>query len=190
LLGYVGEEVNQKPGTVIGFLSEEENKLSRFLFNQKHVEPISATGLAAWANKMIKMKLYRELFTEQLPKHPISPGGVEYLVGSNFEEKMNTNFGKHRFVKFFADWCPHCQDLRHTFESLAAANKGNSKIYFAEFDNEKNETSNINIESYPTLIYFSPNDTFDKEVYDGDLDVQTMTRFLNDKIEEYEKFQK
>ncbi|KAJ1915926.1 hypothetical protein H4219_004060 [Mycoemilia scoparia] len=87
------------------------------------------------------------------PEEPVwNPDGkVIDLTSLDFKEK--TNEGPW-FVKFYAPWCPHCQQLAPIWEKLAETVKGKVNIAKVNCDNEGNLCQDNKIMGYPTLKFF------------------------------------
>ena len=60
-------------------------------------------------------------------------------------------------VMFYADWCPHCQDVKPDMEKLINEfNTQGSKVNVAMIDADKfkNKVGNYNVAGYPTIKFF------------------------------------
>ena len=53
---------------------------------------------------------------QELPAGVAAPKALKVLQGSNFADVIGQG---HTFVKFYAPWCGHCQDMAQDFEQLA-----------------------------------------------------------------------
>ena len=53
---------------------------------------------------------------QELPAGVAAPKALKVLHGSNFADVIGQG---HTFVKFYAPWCGHCQDMAQDFEQLA-----------------------------------------------------------------------
>lgn len=99
----------------MGFRGNQEEDgdlyIQRFYYDFKS---FNSKNVDTWMNKFVKNKLPRELFTELVPKKKYQRGDVETLVGKNFIQRI-TQEAKHAFVKIYAPWCPHCNDVSLTF---------------------------------------------------------------------------
>lgn len=74
--------------------------------------------------------------------------------------------------------------MRPIFSKLAWENRNNQDAFFAEINADKNETEEININRFPTIVYVSPSGKH-YEVYEGDYTVAMMSQFLADKIKSW-----
>ena len=81
------------------------------------------------------------------------------LNDATFWEKTE---GKAIFIKFFAPWCEHCQDLAPEFAKLAEEWEGHENGMIVEMDCEESDSLEtcyhdpFNVEEYPTLWYGDP----------------------------------
>ena len=93
----------------------------------------------------------------------------ENIIGIDQAEKFNNEIlqaDKPAAVAFLADWCPHCQRFKPTFESLA--DEFASKITFAcvDIDQSPQLEADNEVDLIPTVL-----------VYQGG---QILHRFVNE----------
>ena len=74
-------------------------------------------------------------------------------MGKNFEEEV-FNGEKDVFVKFYAPWCGHCKKLAPTWSELGKELNKSESIVIAKFDATENEVEAVDIQGFPTLIYY------------------------------------
>ncbi|CAD8075740.1 unnamed protein product [Paramecium primaurelia] len=104
-------------------------------------------------------------------------GEVHVLTTSNFKEQVYNN-PNHVFVKFYAPWCGHCKKLAPIYEELAQQ-LDRKDIVIAEVDFTTDKIEGINIEGYPTLIFFkSEGGQKIKIEFDGMRTIEGMKSFL------------
>ena len=74
-------------------------------------------------------------------------------MGKNFEQEV-FNADKDVFVKFYAPWCGHCKKLAPTWSELGKELNKSESIVIAKFDATENEVESVDIQGFPTLIYY------------------------------------
>ena len=84
---------------------------------------------------------------------------------------------KDVFVKYYAPWCGHCQELAPKWEKLAQAFKSNPNIVIAKFDATKNEAEGVQVEQFPTLKFY-PKDNKEGVDYDGEMETKDLKAWL------------
>ncbi|XP_010177519.1 PREDICTED: protein disulfide-isomerase A2-like, partial [Mesitornis unicolor] len=102
---------------------------------------------------------------------------VKVLVGKTFEQ-VAFDETKNVFVKFYAPWCSHCQEMAAAWEELGERYKDHEDIVIAELDATANEMENITIHGFPTLHYFPAGPGRKMVEYKSTRDVETFSKFL------------
>ena len=64
------------------------------------------------------------------------------------------NADKDVFVKFYAPWCGHCKKLAPTWSELGKELNKSDSVVIAKFDATENEAESVDIQGFPTLIYY------------------------------------
>ena len=98
----------------------------------------------------------------------ITAGSVD-LASDTFDTLTS---GKNVFVKFFAPWCGHCQQLAPEYEKAAKALRGIANI--AAIDGDKDRTD-IQIQGFPTIKLFVDGKVSD---YNGNRDASSFIDFM------------
>ena len=108
-------------------------------------------------------------------------GPVTVVVGKSFEEIVMDK-EKDVFVKYYAPWCGHCQQLEPTWEKLAKILKGVVKVGAVNADEEKQLGGQYQIQGFPTIKFFGFNKKKDPETYQGGRDAESMANYAQQKV--------
>ncbi|KAJ1792524.1 hypothetical protein LPJ59_004829, partial [Coemansia sp. RSA 2399] len=95
------------------------------------------------------------------------------LTEENFAEK--TAKGPW-FIKFYADWCPHCQQLAPVWEKLADTVKGRINIGQVNCEQTGSLCSKHGVQGYPTLKMLWEGETSD---YKGSRDLENLLDYVD-----------
>ncbi|KAL7818800.1 thioredoxin protein [Trichoderma aethiopicum] len=94
---------------------------------------------------------------EKKPKKPVATpndDGVSVsLTAENFQ-RLVTMTQDPWFIKFYAPWCPHCQDMAPTWEQLAKSMKGKLNIGEVNCDKESRLCKDVGARAFPTILFF------------------------------------
>lgn len=75
-------------------------------------------------------------------------------------------------VDFSASWCGPCKALAPTIDKLAAEYAGKLAVYKVDIDNAQEASSDFNISSVPTCVFFKNSKEVDR--FTGALDMRTI----------------
>ncbi|KAK1256034.1 hypothetical protein MKX07_008293 [Trichoderma sp. CBMAI-0711] len=99
----------------------------------------------------------RSAAEEKKPKKPVATpneDGVSVsLTAENFQ-RLVTMTQDPWFIKFYAPWCPHCQDMAPTWEQLAKSMKGKLNIGEVNCDKESRLCKDVGARAFPTILFF------------------------------------
>lgn len=84
---------------------------------------------------------------------------------------------KHVFVKFYAPWCGHCQNMAPAWRDLADEFLDRDDVLIAKIDWTTSQVNGINIEGFPTLKFY-PKDNKDGIDYLYSRQVHDMLNFM------------
>jgi thiol-disulfide isomerase/thioredoxin len=97
-----------------------------------------------------------------------------------FKEKMNEGIW---FVKYYADWCGHCTNIKSTWKDLEKADEiNNLDINIVEIEQSVFEVLKKNITQitgFPTIILYINGD---EHYFNGIRNLESMISFLKDKL--------
>ncbi|RMD39799.1 hypothetical protein DV735_g5325, partial [Chaetothyriales sp. CBS 134920] len=105
------------------------------------------------------------------------------LRPDNFD-KVVFESGKPALVEFFAPWCGHCKNLAPTYEELATAfSSHGAKVSIANVDADEHKSlgKKYGVQGFPTLKWFSGKKGEEPEEYNGGRDLESLTKFIQDK---------
>ncbi|KAJ2781557.1 hypothetical protein H4R18_002789 [Coemansia javaensis] len=146
---------------------------------QKASPPPADKPAAAAADKPAKEEPAKEEEEEE-PEKPRkqynTAGEVTVLTPANFAEQ--TAEGPW-FIKFFAPWCPHCQQLAPVWVDLAAAAKGRINIGAVNCDEAVKLCADHKVVGYPTLKLLWGNET---ALFKGSRDLDNMMDFIDSNL--------
>lgn len=102
-------------------------------------------------------KRAKEVEAGKVPKKPVATPNEEGtsvpLTAENFQ-RLVTMTQDPWFIKFYAPWCPHCQDMAPTWEQLAKTMKGKLNIGEVNCDKETRLCKDVGARAYPTILFF------------------------------------
>lgn len=106
--------------------------------------------------------------------------GLYELTDANFQSHVAK--GNH-FIKFYAPWCGHCQQLAPTWETLAKFFIAGRKVKIGKVDCtiQTATCSMYSVNGYPTLLWFSNGQK--EKSYNGPRTIEDMSKFINEMAE-------
>ncbi|CAH0559393.1 unnamed protein product [Brassicogethes aeneus] len=115
----------------------------------------------------------------ELSSAPQAMHGLLELSADNFDEHVGK--GKH-FVKFYAPWCGHCQNLAPVWESLAKSMEFEEDVTIAKVDCTQNREicNRYEVKGYPTLLWIEDGKKLDK--YQGQRSHENLKAYVNEKM--------
>ena len=121
--------------------------------------PAAETGVAKGLSKV-----------PGIPKKPNKPSAAPNPLGNSVSltqesfQKLVTNTQDPWFVKFYAPWCHHCQDLAPTWQQMAKELQGKLNVGEVNCDVEVRLCKDVHVRAYPTLHFFKGGERVE---YDG-----------------------
>jgi len=137
----------------------------------------------AFQNQQEYEKMYRDMLKQDLPSEGKKGSPRTVLDSSNFEQTLKNGY---TFVKFYAPWCGHCQEMapdwndlaNHFFENPIAG----VDLTIAEVDCVDSAMTCIDegVDGYPSIKLYKDGNVVTDYFFARSLD--RMKRFLSDKL--------
>jgi protein disulfide isomerase len=148
---------------------------------QKYVSGVAPAdhtveSIGKWADDVLSGAVKPHLKSAAVPED--NDGPVKVIVGSQWEEIVKDPT-KDVFVKYYAPWCGHCKALAPHWEDLGKAFADNENVVIAKFDSTENEAEGVDVQSYPTLIFY-PRDNKEGVPYDGERELEPLKKWINE----------
>ena len=96
---------------------------------------------------------------------------------------MILNSEKEVLVKVYAPWCGHCKKIAPEFEAAATALSNNPNVILGNFDGTLNEVEEIQIQGYPTLLWYGKDKSVKPLTFDGGRDKTGILDWIKDHSE-------
>ena len=120
-------------------------------------------------------KLTPHYKSERVPKENTKP--LKVVVGTT-HKTMVLDSDDDVFIKYFAPWCGHCQEMAPLWEEFAAELKDVAGLMIADMDATNNEVEGMDFEGFPTLkLYQMGNKTTPLE-FEGDRTIEELKKYL------------
>ncbi|XP_050384509.1 protein disulfide isomerase-like 1-6 [Argentina anserina] len=82
---------------------------------------------------------------------------VHVAVGKTFDKLVLNNY-KNVLLEVFTPWCITCETTTKRVQKLAKHFKSSDNLFFARIDAFTNEHPKLNVDDYPTLLFYAAND--------------------------------
>lgn len=126
---------------------------------KKEDEHKQAVSSIAKASKTAPAKI-----PKPTPTAVYNPSGVVEVLDTEKFEKLVTKTTEPWFIKFYAPWCHHCQELAPTWESMARQMRGKLNVGQVNCDVERKLCKDAKVRGYPTMLFFRGDEHIE---YDG-----------------------
>ncbi len=140
-------------------------------------QEITEENLNKFLDDFKNQKLKAEIKSEEEPNEDENIGPVFDLVATNFHKKVVEN-DKDVIVMFYAPWCGHCKELEPIYKRVAEKVKSNKDLIFYQIDAIENELDDVNIDGYPTVLFYPGNKKTKPVEYYGDRNVRGIMNFI------------
>lgn len=118
-------------------------------------------------------KLIDDLFGCTIDCPKVSFQKSRYVKGKKMSKKDEILANDHAVVRFTADWCGPCRNMKPVFEEVALANPS-VKVYVIDIDKDEATAQAFGIKAIPTLV----------KILDKQEQTRTVGGQTKDKIEE------
>jgi len=146
------------------------------IFNEETEDELTSESAISFVKTALEDKYESYLKSEPVPKDEAGP--VVTLVGKTIEKELRDP-EKDVFIEFYAPWCGHCKKLAPVWDELAQTLKGVDHVKIAKIDATANNLpKNVAVRGYPTLIYFPTNNKDAGVPYNGERDLESLTKFV------------
>lgn len=107
---------------------------------------------------------------------------VTELTPKDFESKAPWKLKEKKcsVIMFYANWCPHCKDMKNTWERLAQKAAFKQVCAFdcakqqSHFDKMSNDRKGLVIEGFPTIVFYKNGEPV--ETYSGSRDLSNLLK--------------
>lgn len=99
-----------------------------------------------------------------MTKHTPNPLGTSVPLSAESFQKLVTTTQDPWFIKFYAPWCHHCQDLAPSWAQMAKEMQGKLNVGEVNCDSEVRLCRDVRVEGYPTIHFFRGGERVE---YDG-----------------------
>jgi len=137
--------------------------------------PITTEGLLKFVEDFKRQNLKAHYKSEDIPDS--NEGAVKILVGKTFKSIV-FNAENDVLVEYYAPWCGHCKHLAPIYENVARRVASVKNLVIAKMDYTANEIEGIEIEAFPTIIFYPKGNKQNPIPYDGDREEDAFIDFL------------
>ena len=117
-------------------------------------------------------------FVVSLPEPPVNNKAVKVLVGSTYVDTVNDE-NLNVLVNLFAPWCGHCKALHPKYEKVGLLFADQPDVLVASMDATKNDAGDIQVQAYPTILFYAAGAHKTPRFYRGPHDAQNLAQFIN-----------
>jgi len=172
IMNYFGLDKELTTPQVVGFLASKGKK---YAMGENDV--VNAKSLEAFAKAVIDGTAPKRTKSAAVPKDPLDEG-VTVVVGSTFDSIVKDP-KKDVLLEIYAPWCGHCKSLAPIYVKLAKRFKDIDSVVIAKMDGTENEVPEVEIQGYPTLLFFPAEKNAEGIAYDeGARELKDLTKFI------------
>ncbi|SCU96441.1 LADA_0H00958g1_1 [Lachancea dasiensis] len=141
---------------------------------------LKTSDISKFIKDFVGGKLEAIVKSEDIPE--VQESSVFRIVGKTHDQIVNDE-DKDVLVKYYAPWCGHCKRLAPIYEELAdiyaSDEDAKNKIVIANLDATLNDV-NVDLEGYPTLLFYPAGKKATPVVYQGGRDVASFLTFIQE----------
>ncbi|KAG7671716.1 hypothetical protein Ndes2526B_g07391 [Nannochloris sp. 'desiccata'] len=172
IINYFGLDKELKTPQVVGFMSSKGKK-----YAMGENDKVNAKSLEAFAKAVIDGTAPKRTKSAAVPEEPLDEG-VTVVVGSTFDSIVKDP-KKDVLLEVYAPWCGHCKSLAPIYVKLAKRFRDIDSVVIAKMDGTENEVPELEIQGYPTLLFFPAEKNAEAIKYDeGARELKDLTKFI------------
>lgn len=177
---------SENSGPVLNFFGLDKEKLPQVVSFQlsgskkyKMSEKVTEGNLKKWIDGILEGTVEPDYKSEDPPEAD-KDGDVQIVVGKTFD-KLVKDAKKDVLLEVYAPWCGHCKALEPTYKKLAKRFAKIDSVVIAKMDGTANEHKDVEIQGFPTLLFFPAKDGAEAISFDsGDRTLKTLTKFIKE----------
>ncbi|KAK9281608.1 hypothetical protein L1049_004511 [Liquidambar formosana] len=111
---------------------------------------------------------------------------IQIIVGKTFDDLVLSS-PKHVVLEVRTPWCINCETTSKQIEKLAKHFKGLDNLIFARIDASANEHPKLQVDDYPTLLFYSASDKSNPIKLSTKSSSKDLATFINKKLKAQDK---
>ena len=184
LADYLGVENSNLPALRI--LDPTNQDMKKYIY-YGNLKDVTVENIKSFIADFKANKLSPHYKSERAPKDNSKP--MKVVVGTTHKE-MVVDSESDVFIKYYAPWCGHCQQMAPMWEELANELKDVQGLVLADMDTTSNEVEGLELEGFPTLkLYLKGKKTAPLE-FDGDRTPEDLKAYLKEHSTAYQNYLK
>lgn len=172
VINFFGLDKDSKETQVVGYVTKPAAK--KFMFPAS--EKVTADSLEKFGLSVVDGTASPFVKSAKVPEEPTDEG-VTVVVGSTFDSIVKDPT-KDVLLEVYAPWCGHCKSLAPKYAELAKRLKDVPSVVVAKMDGTENEVPDLQVQGFPTLVFFPAAEDVKPIPYEGDREVKDMIKFI------------